>query len=174
MRLRSPTASSPHLSRIAARTPLSSARSVCTSSSLDAVAAPWRANAASASLFPAAMPPVSATVTGRCTLFGGDGLVRALNGLGCRLRLVEEVFVRALVRLVDLRLVVLHLVVARLGGRRRRRGSVVGEHVFGEIDRRRRGVLTWERLHRHPVIDTLQREPRASRLASDSGKQTAH
>src|SRR5256885_708211 len=83
MRLRSPTASSPQRSRIASRTPLSSARSVCTNSSLDAVAAPRRANAASASLLPAAMPPVIATATGRRTLLvvGVVFLVRARLGL---------------------------------------------------------------------------------------------
>src|SRR5919201_1714211 len=42
----------------------SSRRSRCTISSLDAVAAPWRANASNASLFPAPMPPVIATATG--------------------------------------------------------------------------------------------------------------
>jgi hypothetical protein len=34
-------------------------------SSLETVAAPWRANAASAALFPAPMPPVMATASGR-------------------------------------------------------------------------------------------------------------
>src|SRR6266540_4611603 len=51
-------------------------------SSLDTVAAPCRANAASASLLPAAMPPVRATATGRCaTLVRRFGLVRALDGV---------------------------------------------------------------------------------------------
>src|SRR5436853_234958 len=95
IRLRFPTASSPQRSRIALRTSSSPASSSCTNASLEAVAAPWRANAASASLLPAAIPPVSATVTGRGTLlecfgvfgvFGGDrsGFVRALCGLDGR------------------------------------------------------------------------------------------
>src|SRR5712691_7107380 len=173
MRFRSPTASSPQRSRIAARTPSSSARSVCTNSSLDAVAAPCRANAASASLFPAAMPPVSATVTGRCTLLGGNGLVRALDGLGCRLRLAEDVFVRALVRLIELRLFVLfRLVVCRLGSRQL--SGVVGEHVFGEIDRRRRSILAGERLHRHAVVDALERERKTAALGIDLEDAHAH
>src|SRR6476661_1547181 len=49
-----------------------------TISSLEIVAAPWRANAASASLFPAPMPPVIATATG---LRGLVGLVRRGRGL---------------------------------------------------------------------------------------------
>src|SRR5882724_10934250 len=147
MRLRSPTASSPHRSRIAARTPLSSARSVCTNSSLDAVAAPWRANASSASLLPAAMPPVSATVNGRGTLFGGDGLVRALGGLGL-------VFDLDLGRCVEL--VALQLLGLGFGDGKCRR--LIREDVLGKIDGRRCRVLAGAGLQRHPVVDALERQ----------------
>src|SRR3954452_15330719 len=134
IRLRLPNASSPQRSRIASRTPLSSARSVCTNSSLDAVAAPRRANASSASLLPAAMPPVSATVSGRGTLFGGDGLVRALGVLGGVFGLDLDLDLGRRLELVALRLV-------GLGFGERRCRRLVREHVLGEIDRRRRGVL---------------------------------
>src|SRR3954449_10537122 len=49
-----------------------------TTSSLEIVAAPWRAKAASASLFPAPMPPVIATASGLCGLVS---LVRRGRGL---------------------------------------------------------------------------------------------
>src|SRR6266480_4206965 len=55
----------PKRSSSAARTSSSSRRSRWTMSSLETVAAPCRANACSASVFPAPMPPVIATATGR-------------------------------------------------------------------------------------------------------------
>src|SRR5262249_39190878 len=147
MRARLPTASSPQRSRIACRTSSSSASSRCTKSSLETVAAPWRANAASASLFPAAMPPVSATVTGRGTLFrfGRRGLVGALDGLVVGGRRLD------------------------FGGRLRiaLRSGIVGEDVFGEIDRRRRGLFAGLRRHRHAPLDALQRKRQAPTLGVD-------
>src|SRR5512132_2251816 len=67
----------------------SSSISSWTISSLESVAAPWRANARSASLFPAPMPPVIATLSG-FRLIGlrwlGFGFQRGL-GFGYRDRL---------------------------------------------------------------------------------------
>ena len=44
-----------------------------TISSLDLVAAPWRANDSRATLLPAPMPPVRATETGRLLVLVGSG-----------------------------------------------------------------------------------------------------
>src|SRR5262245_2900031 len=51
-----------------------------TMSSLEIVATPWRAKAASASLFPAPMPPVMATAIGRDKLLGLFGGALGLDG----------------------------------------------------------------------------------------------
>ena len=71
----------PKRSSSALLTSVSSSIRSWTISSLEIVAAPWRANASSASLFPAPMPPVIATLS------GFFGLVRLGFGLGVRLRL---------------------------------------------------------------------------------------
>ena len=78
----------PNRSSSAARTSGSSSIRSWTISSLEIVAAPWRANACSASLFPAPMPPVIAT-SSRLGFFGlGLSVGRGLGlgfGLGLRL-----------------------------------------------------------------------------------------
>src|SRR5207245_4536507 len=124
---------SPQRSRRAACTSSSPRRSRWTISSLEIVAAPWRAKASSASDLPAPMPPVTATVIGRglarLALFRGR---RDLVGRG-RIDVLACVYYFGLC-LVPRR---------RLGGRvfleRRRLGRQLGiaEHVLGEIEMRR-------------------------------------
>src|SRR5919204_1103326 len=62
---------SPNRSRSAERTCSSSRNRLWTMASLESVAAPWRADEGSASVFPPPMPPVIAAATGRGTLFAG-------------------------------------------------------------------------------------------------------
>ena len=118
-------------------------------SSLDRVAAPCRANASSATLFPAPIPPVSATERGRLLL-----LVRGVGGCcgffpgRCGFFLDRRGILRRL----------------ELGGRRRRGG--VGEDVFREIQMRR---ALERRLVFGPAlgIDALERQGKPAPLRVD-------
>src|SRR6185503_9393019 len=80
----------PSRATIACLTSSSSRSRRWTIASLEIVAAPWRANAFSVSLFPAPIPPVIATETGRTRLLPlgvlGGGLELGL-GLGTGVRL---------------------------------------------------------------------------------------
>src|SRR5829696_4891815 len=93
-----PTIPGPKRSTRAERTSSSSRSRRWTISSLEIVAAPWRANARSAALLPAPMPPVIATASGRFTELrlvvlgrrlgrGRSGRHRCLVGGGVRGRL---------------------------------------------------------------------------------------
>src|SRR5258708_16500668 len=82
------------------------------------------------SLMTDAMPPVSENVNGRGTLFGGDGLVRALGGLG----LVFDLDLGRCVELVALRLLGLGF-----GDGQCRR--LIPEDALGKIHRRPCPVL---------------------------------
>src|SRR5438552_16696370 len=92
----------PKRSRSARRTSSSSSISSWTIASLEIVAAPWRANAASASLLPAPTPPVIATSRRFVVVFRSCGRfdVLGLGGLvGRRGRaLGEDLFREAEVR----------------------------------------------------------------------------
>src|SRR5580765_6680958 len=175
----SPKTPSPKRSRSASRTFASSCRRRWTMSSLEMTAAPCRAKAARASLFPAPMPPVMATAIGLAKLLG---LVGGSLGLGGRLRrrllggrfrrfgdrLVRRLFrcgleLRLLGRRLELRLGFGLCFVERrcLGSRRALR-----EDLLGEVEVRRAfdhlGVLC--ALGHAPALDALQREGEAPSL----------
>src|SRR3954454_5623854 len=84
-------------------------------------AAPWRSNAARASLLPAPMPPVMATAIGLAKLLG---LVGGSLGLGGRLRLFGGGLFRG-------RLLRRGLLSCRLFGRRLFGGRLFRSRVFG-------------------------------------------
>src|SRR5882724_9463229 len=104
----------------------------CTISSLDLVAAPCRANASSAALLPAPIPPVIATARGRFAL--------VLVGSGCfvggsRIDLVARVHCLALQGLV--RGLALQRLVSgrrRVELRRERCRSRIAEDVLGQVE----------------------------------------
>ena len=54
-----------------------------------------------------------------------------------------------------------------LGNRRRLEGAVIGEDVLGEVERGRLRLVARLGLHRHPVLDPLQREREAAPLGVD-------
>src|SRR5436190_11114896 len=153
-----PMICSPHRSRRAAWTSSSSRSSRWTISSLEIVAAPWRANASSAALLPAPMPPVTATVVSLLPLFRGRRDFvggRAIHLLDRRRLALDRVARRR----VDRRVL--------FERRRFRRGLRVAEHVFREIEMR----CALDRLVRPrrpmPVLDALQRERQAAALGVD-------
>src|SRR3954453_20336484 len=130
------------------------------------------------------MPPVSATAVGRVTLLGRCGVVRALGGLvrGGSDRLLVGAGLRsgllvgaALLGAALLRAAFLGAplpgaaVVERTGLDcvLAREGRLVHEDVFREIDRRRRWILACTGLHRHPLVDALQRQREAPALGID-------
>src|SRR4051794_23306936 len=158
----------PNRSSSARLTSASSSINSWTISSLEMVAAPWRANARRASLFPAPMPPVIATLSGLLGLVGlglGSRLGLGLDvcrRFGCRIRRGLDGG-RLLGRLLRLRLRLgLGLRLGfrenrRLGGRlvelvgclrrrRRSRARTFGEDLLGqpEIRRQLRAVVIAE------------------------------
>src|SRR5512132_3816373 len=168
-----------------------------TMSSLEIVAAPCRAKAASASLFPAPMPPVMATAIGRAKLLG---LFGGALGLGGRLGLGSGFF-RCELGLLGLRFLGKRLLGSgsglglRLGGGLRHclhgcLGSLrllglrdlgdglrrLREHLFREVE-------IWRALDRLPVVDALlhaaaldplEREREAAPLGIDLDDLRAH
>src|SRR6185312_15672654 len=166
----SPKTPSPKRSRSASRTFASSCRRRWTMSSLEMTAAPCRAKAARASLFPAPMPPVMATAIGLAKLLGLVGGSLGLGGrlrrrlLGGRFRRFGDRLVRRLFRCgLELRLGLGLCFVERrcLGSRRALR-----EDLLGEVEVRRAfdhlGVLC--ALGHAPALDALEREGEAPSL----------
>src|SRR5512132_1878771 len=185
----------PKRSSSAARTSSSSRRSRWTMSSLEIVAAPCRANACSASVFPAPIPPVIATATGRTRLllfgFGsrrrrgspslGVAGARLVRGLGVRLDAVVDELGRQIARVRRCGLG--GLAARRLDDLCRNRlrqrllvcGSGLGdslrlrENLFRKIEIRR----SLDRLrvvgtrHNTAALDALERERQPAALAVD-------
>src|SRR5262245_9674834 len=179
----------PKRSTSAALTPGSSYSS-WTTSSLEIVAAPWRANAASASLLPAPMPPVIATASGLALALGLLSLFGGVRGVAFRIAgpLVGRIGCVG----VDARLgVVLGRCLSGLGRRNVERGLgdglgslflgrglrlrgrdlTLGKHVLGEVDLRRSGRLQrlsiCARLHLLALVDPLQRQREPTAIGVD-------
>src|SRR5215208_4110870 len=177
---------SPSRSTIARLTSASLRSRWWTISSLETVAAPSRANARSASVFPAPIPPVIATATGRLKLRGLVGFFVAGrrfgcgfgldHGLGLGLRGRPSLGLRGRLSLgfrldlgngLDRSLgdrFVEHLDV--LCGRHFARGRVA-EHVLGEIEVRGERCTVGARLDRLALLDALQREREAPPVGVD-------
>src|SRR5215210_4143349 len=171
---------SPSRSTIARLTPSSLRSRWWTISSLETVAAPSRANARSASVFPAPIPPVIATATGRLKLCGLVGFFVGGRGFGCgcgfgldhwlglgrrsRLRLGLRLDLgNGLDRAHGDRFVE-HLNL--LCGRHFARGRVA-EHVLGEIEVRGERCAVGARLDGLALLDALEREREAPPVGVD-------
>src|SRR6266498_1178484 len=133
-----PKTPSPKRSRTAARTSSSERSRSWTISSLEITAAPWRANAPSASDFPAPIPPVTATATGRALgglFFLRRSRIAALGVAGTRIFRRHAVGLDALVGLLGRRFLDEALLGDGLLSRARSQG-LPGDgllcHVFGE------------------------------------------
>src|SRR6266540_436593 len=133
-----PKTPSPKRSRTAARTSSSERSRSWTISSLEITAAPWRANAPSASDFPAPIPPVTATATGRALgglFFLRRSRIAALGVAGTRIFRRHAVGLDALVGLLGRRFLDEALLGDGLLSRARSQGLPGGGllcHVFGE------------------------------------------
>src|SRR5215210_6058304 len=169
------------------RTPGSSYSS-CTTSSLEIVAAPRRANAASASLFPAPTPPVTATASGLRRLFVGRGRRFAVRIARALLLWCDRVGLDALIDLLgsdvrlgrrDVRSRVAARILRGLHLGDRLVGGLVAtpllrEHLVGEVDLRRGGgrgrlerLPVGARLHLVGLLDALEREREAAPVGVD-------
>src|SRR5262249_11036105 len=146
--------SGPNRSASSRSTSGSCCSSECTSSSADAVAAPCRANAASASLLPAPIPPVMAIETGLllvCSGLDDSRLVGRIRDLGTcgSLRLVRGL------------------------GRELGCGRRVREDILGQVKVRR--PLERRLVLRSAVgVDTLEREREAAALRVDLEDEHGH
>src|SRR5215212_8487579 len=173
---------SPSRSTIARLTSASLRSRWWTISSLETVAAPSRANARSASVFPAPIPPVIATATGRLKLRGLVGFFVAGRRFGCGLGLGHGLGLsgRLSPGLRGRLSLGLHLgngLDRALGDRfvedldvvcggHFARGRVA-EHVLREIEVRGERCAVGARLDRLALLDALQREREAPPVGVD-------